>query len=138
MTDEKPAVEEVVALPPEGKKWTEFITQLSRMGPWMKALGVIDIISGAIALPWGAGTLFLGILLLMAESKLNAYLKHGADSLGEFASDLRTYFFSAVIIFIVLAALYFLFLLFYALFVVAIALMMFFTIMAEGGSSTPI
>lgn len=79
---------ETEILPPqvEEKDWKGFVRELRLARPWIVAMAIIDIVIGAMALPMGAGNIVVGVMLLLAESRLRRFLEGEANALLAFAS----------------------------------------------------
>jgi len=116
-------VTETETLPPQvdEKEWKGFVRELKLARPWIMAMAIIDIVVGAIALPMGAGNIIVGVMLLVAESRLRRFLEGEANALVAFASQLRLYFLVAVMVVIAVMTFYFIFLFLYIGFIVLFA-----------------
>jgi len=116
-------VTETETLPPQvdEKEWKGFVRELKLARPWIMAMAIIDIVVGAMALPMGAGNIIVGVMLLVAESRLRRFLEGEANALVAFASQLRLYFLVAVMVVIAVMTFYFIFLFLYIGFIVLFA-----------------
>ena len=114
------------------KEWKDFVRELKLARPWIMAMAIIDIVVGAMALPMGAGNIIVGVMLLVAESRLRRFLEGEANALVAFASQLRLYFLVAVMVVIAVMTFYFIFLFLYIGFIVFFAAI-FIAISATGG-----
>jgi len=125
---------ETETLPPQvdEKEWKGFVRELMLARPWIMAMAIIDIVVGAMALPMGAGNIIVGVMLLVAESRLRRFLEGEANALVAFASQLRLYFLVAVMVVIAVMTFYFIFLFLYIGFIVLFAAI-FIAISATGG-----
>jgi len=125
---------ETETLPPQvdEKEWKDFVRELKLARPWIMAMAIIDIVVGAMALPMGAGNIIVGVMLLVAESRLRRFLEGEANALVAFASQLRLYFLVAVMVVIAVMTFYFIFLFLYIGFIVLFAAI-FIAISATGG-----
>ena len=103
------------------KEWKGFVRELKLARPWIMAMAIIDIVVGAMALPMGAGNIIVGVMLLVAESRLRRFLEGEANALVAFASQLRLYFLVAVMVVIAVMTFYFIFLFLYIGFIVLFA-----------------
>jgi len=114
---------ETETLPPQvdEKEWKGFVRELKLARPWIMAMAIIDIVVGAMALPMGAGNIIVGVMLLVAESRLRRFLEGEANALVAFASQLRLYFLVAVMVVIAVMTFYFIFLFLYIGFIVLFA-----------------
>lgn len=106
---------ETETLPPQvdEKEWEGFVRELRLARPWIMAMGVIDIIIGAVYLPFGVGNIVVGVMLLLVESRIKSFLKGEANSLAAFAAQMKLYFIVSVMAFIAAAVLYIIFLFLY-------------------------
>lgn len=110
-------------LPPQvdEKEWEGFVRELRLARPWIMAMGVIDIIIGALYLPFGVGNIVVGVMLLVAESRLKSFLEGKANSLAAFAAQTKLFFLVSVMAVIAAAVLYIIFLLLYVGFIILFA-----------------
>lgn len=106
---------ETETVPPQvyDKEWEGFVRELRLARPWMMAMAIIDIIIGVLYLPFGAGSILAGVILIMAESRLRRFLEGEAKALSAFAGHLKLYFIISVIAVIAAMVLYFLFIFLY-------------------------
>lgn len=125
---------ETQTLPPQvdEKEWEGFVKELRLARPWIMAMGVIDIIIGALYLPFGAGNIVVGIMLLLAESRLRRFLEGEANSLAAFAAQMKIFFLVSVIAVIAVAVFYIIFLFLYVGFI--IFLVAWFVILKSAGA----
>ena len=114
---------ERVSLPPQvdEKEWEAFVRELRLARPWITAMAVINIIMGAIYLPFGLGSIAVGVILLLTESRLRRFLDGEAKALSAFAGQFRLYFVVSVVAVIATMVLYFVFILIYVSIIVLIA-----------------
>ncbi len=114
---------ETETLPPQvdEKEWEGFVRELRLARPWIMAMGVIDIIIGALYLPFGLGSIAVGVMLLIAESRLKSFLEGKANSLAAFAAQMKIFFLVSVMAVIAAAVLYIIFLLLYVGFIILFA-----------------
>lgn len=125
---------ETEILPPqvEEKDWKGFVRELRLARLWIVAMAIIDIVIGAMALPMGAGNILVGVMLLLAESRLRRFLEGEANALVAFASQLRLYFLVAVMVVIANMVFSFIFIFLYVAFVIFFAAL-FIALGATGG-----
>ncbi|MEO0248997.1 MAG: hypothetical protein ABIN58_05515 [candidate division WOR-3 bacterium] len=114
---------ETETLPPQvdEMEWQRFVRELRLARPWIFTMAIIDIILGAMYLPLGAGNIVVGVMLLIAESRLRKFLEGEANSLAAFAAQMKLFFLTWVMVVIAVMVFYFIFLFLYVGFVVLFA-----------------